>query len=200
METSSLQKVYKEEKDPDVKERILIVIDLKRGKSSYEVGGRFDCPHSKVLYWKYRFEKYGIEGLRTRPRSGRPKKLSGKIENQIKKKLDENPHGWKTKSVMELLYKDFGVSYGERHIRRLMHKWGFERITPRPRHILADEKERTEFLKNEGFTRKTPLTVVCEDESIFVYDSVVRKIWARRGTRPIAVKTGSHRKTCVFGP
>lgn len=43
------------------------------------------------------------------------------------------------------------------------------------------------------------MTVVCEDESIFVYDSVVRKVWARKGTSPIVVKTGSHKKTCVFG-
>ena len=157
METSSLQKVYREEKDPDVRERILIVIDLKMGKSSYEIGGRFGCPHSKVLYWKYRFEKYGIEGLRTRPKSGKPKKLSEKVENRIKKKLDENPHGWKTKSVMELLYKDSGVSYSERHVRRLMHKWGFERITPRPRHILVDEKEQMEFLKKRGFYWKKRL-------------------------------------------
>lgn len=41
--------------------------------------------------------------------------------------------------------------------------------------------------------------VVCEDESIFVYDSVVRAVWARKGSKPIALKTGSHRKTCVFG-
>lgn len=42
-------------------------------------------------------------------------------------------------------------------------------------------------------------TVVCEDESIFVYDSIIRAVWARRGSRPIVLKTGSHRRTCVFG-
>lgn len=157
METGSLQGAYKGEKDPDVRERILIIIGLKRGESSYEVGGRFGCPHSKVLYWKYRFEESGIEGLRTRPRPGKPKKLSVKTENQIKKKLGENPHGWKTRSVMELLYKGAGASYSERHVRRLLHKWGFERITPRPKHILADEKEQTEFLKKRGFYWKKRL-------------------------------------------
>lgn len=40
---------------------------------------------------------------------------------------------------------------------------------------------------------------MCEDESIFVYDSIVRAVWARRGSKPIVLKTGSHRKTCVFG-
>ena len=42
-------------------------------------------------------------------------------------------------------------------------------------------------------------TVLCEDESIFLYDSVVRYIWAFRGSRPFILTTGSHRRTCVFG-
>jgi transposase len=37
------------------------------------------------------------------------------------------------------------------------------------------------------------------DESIFVYDSVVRYTWAKKGSKPIVVKTGSHRKTFLFG-
>lgn len=40
---------------------------------------------------------------------------------------------------------------------------------------------------------------VCEDESIFVYDSVVRAVWALKGSKPVVLVTGSHRKTYVFG-
>jgi transposase len=42
-------------------------------------------------------------------------------------------------------------------------------------------------------------TVVCEDESIFTYDSVLRCIWAKRGSEPFVLTTGSHRHSCVFG-
>jgi len=41
--------------------------------------------------------------------------------------------------------------------------------------------------------------VISEDESIFLYDSVVRYVWAFRGSRPFILTTGSHRRTCVFG-
>jgi len=41
--------------------------------------------------------------------------------------------------------------------------------------------------------------VVCEDESIFTYDSVLRCVWAKRGSEPFVLTTGSHRRTCIFG-
>jgi len=41
--------------------------------------------------------------------------------------------------------------------------------------------------------------VVCEDESIFTHDSLVRYVWAKRGSRPMVLATGSHRRTCLFG-
>lgn len=42
-------------------------------------------------------------------------------------------------------------------------------------------------------------TAISEDESIVMYDSVVRAVWAKKGSKPIVITTGSHRKTCLFG-
>ena len=41
--------------------------------------------------------------------------------------------------------------------------------------------------------------VVVEDESIFVYDSLSRSVWAVKGSTPIRLTTGSHQRTAVFG-
>ena len=41
--------------------------------------------------------------------------------------------------------------------------------------------------------------VLCMDESIFLYDSVSRYVWAKREIKPVVLTTGSHRRTCVFG-
>jgi len=45
----------------------------------------------------------------------------------------------------------------------------------------------------EGFT------VVSADESIFVHDAIVAKVWALEGVRPVCLVTGSHQRTCIFG-
>lgn len=147
MDVSKLQELYKQERDADLRERLLIVTWLRKGKTTYEVADLLGCPQSKVVYWKQRFEKEGLEGLRTRPRLGQPKKLSEELQSRIVRKLEENPYGWTTRGVMEVIRRDSSVKYSERHVIRLMHKWGFERIKPRQRHVLADEIERKKFFK-----------------------------------------------------
>lgn len=41
--------------------------------------------------------------------------------------------------------------------------------------------------------------MVTEDESIFVQDIKVRRVWAGPGIRPVRVVSGSHFRTAVFG-
>jgi transposase len=45
--------------------------------------------------------------------------------------------------------------------------------------------------------RRWPLA--CEDESILTYDSTMRSIWAKKGSRPRILVTGSHKRICLFG-
>ena len=41
--------------------------------------------------------------------------------------------------------------------------------------------------------------VVVQDESIFIYDVKIRKIWVVKGTKPVMLTTGSHRRTVAYG-
>ena len=155
MDASELQCQYKKEKDPCIRERLLMIIWLKRGKTTYEVAELLDCPQSKVMYWKSRFEKEGLSGLRTRSRPGKPPKLSKSEVRLIRQKL-ETVNCWQTKWVRDLIYQETGVTYTQRHIVRLLHKWGFERIIPRKEHEKADKQEQEEFLKKQGTIGYSP--------------------------------------------
>jgi hypothetical protein len=46
----------------------------------------------------------------------------------------------------------------------------------------------------DGFT-----VAVIKDESIFVYDALIRRMWTPERKSPILAVTGSYQKTCVFG-
>lgn len=142
-----LQDNYKKENDPDIRERILIVIELTRGESTRDIADRFGFSQGKVIYWSKRFRKRGLDGLRTRPRSGKPRELSDKEIETIKEKLGSNPYGWTSKSVREMIYNDHGVMYSCRHIVRLLHKWNFRMIRPRKKNAAVDEAKRKAFKK-----------------------------------------------------
>lgn len=141
-----LYEAYRVERDVKVRERILMNIHLVEGSSTYEVGDEFRCPQSKVHYWKVRYRKEGVEGLRDRPRSGRPRLLSKRKEEAIRRVIDEprltreGVSSWSTIHVRELIRRRAGVTYTLRHVIRLMHRWGFEKIKPRPQHRHAASK------------------------------------------------------------
>lgn len=42
-------------------------------------------------------------------------------------------------------------------------------------------------------------TAVSMDESFFFFDSIIRKVWIFRSTRPVVRITGSHQHSCLFG-
>jgi len=150
----SLYQAYKAEEDAKVRERILMNMRLLEGKSTYKVGYELRCVPSKVQYWKKRFREEGVEGLGDRPRSGRPRLLSRREEEMIQRIVErprvskEGVSSWTTTHVRALIRRKAGVTYTTRHVIRLMHRWGFEKIKPRPEHCHAASKTtRHQFLK-----------------------------------------------------
>ena len=68
--------------------------------------------------------------------------------------------------------------------------------------MLHQMKKRSSSKKDQGnnFSYLTDgFTVAVEDQSIFIHDALIRRMWTPTGKRPIVTVTGSHQKTCVFG-
>ena len=89
---------------------------------------------AKELYssksWAYNwYKRYGdegfLEGLRDRPRSGKPPAISTEIMEKIKQELSGSGPGWDFRQVIEFIQKKTGVSSHKVHIYRLLHRWGF---------------------------------------------------------------------------
>ena len=98
--------------------------------------------------WFGRFDKNGLEGLKNKPRSGRPPNVSQEKLLKIRSELFENPSGWKAKEIMDIIYRKTGVRYHEVHIYRLLHKWGFSPKVPRKRFVnTASNGEKKKFQK-----------------------------------------------------
>ena len=124
--SSELEHLYKTEADPDVKERLLLVLKVEGDEMiPSRIAKELHRSRTWASDWLARYKKEGVEGLKDRHKSGRPSKLPLKIAVKIKKKLKENKQGWTTKQVNEMIVKDGRVRYHHHiYIYTLLHKWG----------------------------------------------------------------------------
>ena len=77
MKYKQVLKIHTTEKDPDVQDRIMLNVLVKRDGMSVTGAARFlGMAPSWRGKWHNRYLKEGIAGLQTRPRAGRPQRIS----------------------------------------------------------------------------------------------------------------------------
>ena len=136
-------RLYKKETNLKVKERMLLVIKVEHDNviPAY-AADELHRSRPWALYWLDRFSAEGIDGLKNRPKSGRPPDIPRKVVYEIKKELSSRKEGWTTKQVEDLIVrKSGGIRYHYTHIYRLMHKWGFKQKVPQKTYVNTASKE-----------------------------------------------------------
>jgi transposase len=144
-----LDKAYTEECDTDVKERILFIRRVLIDKQHVEsVAQELHKSRAWAYKWYKRYKDKGIEGLKDKPRSGRPPLVKHDLMIKIRKELEASNTGWDFRQVMDIIQKKTGVKYHEVHIYRLLHRWGFAPKVPMKRFVrTASQKEKRKFKK-----------------------------------------------------
>ena len=127
---------------------LLVLNVVYHGKvSAHVAGGDLHRNRTWACVWLKRYEKEGLEGLKNRPRAGRPSKLSKEDICSIKTTLKESSQGWTTKQVEGLIIKKSGIKYHHTHIYRILRRWGFKRKVPRKVHVNTASVEEKEAFK-----------------------------------------------------
>ncbi len=145
----ALQRAYSEERDADVKLRMLLILKVKYdGLGQNQAARELRAQSSWAVTWVRRFGEEGIDGLMTRERSGRPPKVEQHVMTRIGRQVTTNESGWTVREVKELVRKETSVTYSERHILRLIHRWGARAVVPEKRLAhKASLEERLAFKK-----------------------------------------------------
>ncbi len=141
----------------NITQRELIVKLSKQQKKQQEIADIIGCSQPTVNLWLQR-EKQG-HSLKTLPRSGRPTPLTKKtlviLKKEFTKKAREANKKFcsiNTKQFSDMISEKTNTQYSPRHLRRILHRLNFSRITPRSQHIKNDPKKvaefRDEFKKN----------------------------------------------------
>ncbi len=144
-----MEALYKKEEDSKVKERLFLVMRVE-GDSMLPAHVAKEMRRSKpwASYWLERFSEEGVDGLRDKPREGRPPKISEEVQMEIKREISSRREGWTTDQVTQLIEERGHVKYHFTHVYRLMHRWGFKEKVPQRRHInTASIEEKQDFKK-----------------------------------------------------
>jgi transposase len=146
---STVDKAYRKESNPDVRERILLVRRVVEDKQHIvNVAKELHRCRAWAYKWYRRYNDYGLQGLKDKAKTGRPPTVPKDVMVKIRKELADSNKGWDFRQVMDLIYKKSGVRYHEVHIYRLLHKWGFKSKVPQKRFVnTASVKEKKKFKK-----------------------------------------------------
>ena len=129
--------------------RLHAVYQISKGKSVKEVQDSYSTSHKSVCNWVHRYNAEGIEGLKDRPRSGRPSLLTDGQKSELDQLIQSNPleHGYPTATwtgalVVDLVKKRFGVEYKKAQIYNILHflKFSFQK----GKGYYPETEERTE--------------------------------------------------------
>jgi len=144
-----LEAACNREKNGEVKARILLVLRVEVDcVRSAQAARELHMTRAWASKWVRRFQEEGLDGLKTRKRSGRPPKIPSRILMKVRRKITKRPDGWRAREVREIIRQESSVILSVRQVYRLLHRWSFRPIVPEKRFIRkASREERVAFKK-----------------------------------------------------
>jgi len=155
---NQLEQIYKKEKDPKVRAKLLVVIHKKQKKKNEGIAQYCRIDISTITRIVQRFRKEGVAGLRRKHGGGNPGYLTDSQRDQVIGYIEhETPT---SKQINTYINKNFGKSYHPFAMPKLLRSLGFSRITPRKRHYKSDKNKQEEW--KAGF-KKRPKSIWIRD-------------------------------------
>lgn len=126
---------------------------LEKGTQPCEVARQLKVARRTVRKWKARYRSQGIEGIKARPKAGRPAYLTAGQKERLKAALIAGAEQsgfetdlWTCARVQQTIEKLFGVTYHVDYIGRLLRSLGFSPQRPQRQAAERDEKQIKDWL------------------------------------------------------
>jgi putative transposase len=125
----TLETVLQQTKEARVFRRAQAVREVVAGHHVTAVSATFHFTNSALRKWVQRFANEGAQGLRDRPRSGRPRKVTCELEQHLNRLVDQDPleHGavhsqWSCRELAMVLAQQTGIQLGRESVRCVLKK------------------------------------------------------------------------------
>jgi transposase len=151
---AELRALARRERDGRVSARLLALANALDGMSRDAAARAAGMDRQTLRDRVHRYNAEGVEGLRDRPRPGRPRALDEGRQATLKALVLRGPElerdgcvAWRVRDLCGLVERRFGVRYSESGIRRVLHGLDLSWQKARPIHPEADPKARERFKK-----------------------------------------------------
>lgn len=199
-----LRAVQRATADFEMGQRIMAIIMLLNGIDRDLVIKSLGCHANSLRNWVVAFNRSGIDGLATHPRSGRPPILH-KGQRLVLSELFARPQDldedfWTKRKFHGVLTRELQVELGYSTLARYLRDEGFRQLVPRPTAPDRDPKARAEFVEwlQQHLDHHPEQLWFC-DESGFMADPRPKAVYAKKGTTPTCPMTGLHIRESVIG-
>jgi len=112
--------------------RLYAVYQIKQGRTAKELEELYNVSHKSICNWAHRYNRDGVEGLKDKPRSGRPSRLSEDQRAKLRDALRNKPENigyssgvWSGPLILDYIRKTFGVTYKRAQVYNLLRSIGF---------------------------------------------------------------------------
>jgi transposase len=126
---TTLATMLQQTKEARVFRRAQAVHAVVAGHHISAVSATFHLANSALRKWVQRFAQEGPQGLRDRPRSGRPPKVTCALEQHLNRLVEQDPreHGslhspWSGRALATVLTQQTGVQLGRESVRGVLKK------------------------------------------------------------------------------
>jgi transposase len=193
--------------------RVQAVILAKQEWTARDIARALGCSLRAVKNWVAQYNRGGLAALDERPRAGRPPRLAPEHCPRLRQRLDAPPRpedgvcALRGLDLQRILEQEFGVRVSLQAVYDLAHRLGYSSLMPRAQHEDADP-EVQEFFKEivveqiEAIAGPHPdkeVRAYFRDEARFGQQGTITRVWARRGSRPRAVRQNGREWLYVLG-
>ena len=96
-------------------QRLMILAHLKQGMPKAQISQLLFISTDQIYAWLKRFHEQGIEGLKDKPRSGRPRLLHRGTHEALKQQIEDSQSArsggrLQGKDILELIKDEWGVT------------------------------------------------------------------------------------------
>ena len=150
----ALEQLHRETDNADVRSRCDMILWSNEGLSPPQIAKRVRFSHDTVVRYIKRYEAEGLSGLFTKPRSGRPRRVTSEYEAKLLEAVAQEPRSlglpfsnWTTAKLAKYMAQQTGISISPRQVEKYLkaHGWRLRRPVRTVKHkqdsaLVAEKK------------------------------------------------------------